>query len=199
MSIERDLELIYEIGCVRFISRTWKQMLGADFANLAEHHFRLAWTALILAKMEGQGNHEKILKMALVHDIPESRTGDVHHISRIYTQRNEDKAIQDIFENTVLGEEMIAIFHEYEKKESIEAQIVKDADNLEVDFELHEQASKGNDLEKQWRNNREQSIFPRLYTESGKKLWKAIQNSNVHDWHLHAPNRYNSGDWKIET
>ena len=52
MSQKRDLELLYEMGCLRFINRAWSQFLGSKFANLAEHHFRVIWLSKILAKIE---------------------------------------------------------------------------------------------------------------------------------------------------
>jgi hypothetical protein len=73
---------------------------------------------------------------------------------------------------------------------------VKDADTLDVDFELHEQAYKGDRLEEQLQPLREQNALPRLYTESAKKIWKEIKNSNPHDWHVKAKNRHTAGDWK---
>lgn len=193
--MERDIQLIYELGCLRHIQRTWKQYFGLDSANLAEHHFRVAWIALTLAKMEGVTDHEKVLKMALVHDVSESRAGDVNYVSRLYTTRNESAAITDTLKETSLEQEMTALWHEYEKHDCIESKIVKDADNLDVHFELHEQASRGNTLEKEWQDARDAKVYPRLYTESAKKMWKAVQKSNPHDWHNLAKNRMNAGDW----
>ncbi|MBI4363505.1 MAG: HD domain-containing protein, partial [Candidatus Doudnabacteria bacterium] len=83
MSLKRDLELLYEIGAFRFVNRTWVQMLSPEFASTTEHTYRVMWLSLIIAKYEGVTNYEKILKMALVHDLPESRTGDVHYVSRL--------------------------------------------------------------------------------------------------------------------
>ncbi len=196
MSIQRDFEFLYEMGCIRNIARTWKQMLGTNFANVAEHTFRLTWIALVLAKMEGGDlDTGKIAKMALIHDITESRTGDVHYVSRLYTTRNERLAIEDMLKGTSVQDEMMEIWEEYEKRESKEARIVKDADTLDVDLELHEQAANGIALEKELHPMREDNVLPRFYTESGKKLFTEIMETNVHDWHTNGRNRHNSGDW----
>ena len=195
MSLERDLELLYEVGCLRFIQRTWKQFLGPDFANLTEHHLRVIWLSLLLAKMENAGNQEKIIKMALVHDLTESRTGDVHHISRQYTKRNEAKAVKDIFKDTSLRKEMVGLCPEYEKKKSTEAKIVKDADYLDVDLELQEQKAIGRRHFHPWDSTRK-IISEKLHTKSGKQLWQAIQKSDPSDWFGHARTRFNSGDMK---
>ncbi len=196
MSLDRDMELMYEIGCIRNISRVWKQMHGKGFANLAEHHFRVAWISLLLAKMENLKDTDKVLKMALVHDVAESRTGDVHYISRLYTQRNENEAFKDIFKDTSLSEDMQKIWDEYEQRESLESKIVKDADTIDVDLELHEQAALGNSLEKVWQQARKEQVYPTLFTDSAKKIWESIAKSDIHQWHMNGPNRLNSGDWK---
>lgn len=198
MDTNKDLDLLYELGTLRFIPRAWKQMLGGNFANLAEHHFRVAWTAMILAKMEGQGDTGKIVKMALVHDLAESRTGDAHYMSRLYVERNEAAAIHDTLQGTSLEKEMLELWEEYEKLESIEAKLVKDADWLDVDLELREQAMNGNQLEEHFKIHRAEAMLPRLKTESGKKMFEQILKSNPHNWHLNGKNRITSGDWKKE-
>ena len=194
MSLKRDLEFLYEIGCIRFINRVWVQLLGPNFANNAEHTFRVVWIAMIIAKNEGVKDVGKVAKMALVHDLPESRTGDVHYISRIYTKRREDEAIKDILANTSL-QEFVHIWEEYEQRKSIESKIVKDADNLDVDLELREQESKGVTLKEAFKEHRT-ALTKTLYTKTAKKIWKAIQKSSPHDWHLNAKNRFTAGDWK---
>lgn len=195
MPKNRDLELLYEIGSLRFINRAWKQFLGPDFANLADHHFRVAWIAMLLCKMEGQGDSGKIVKMALVHDIAESRTGDAHYISRQYTKRDEQKSINDILYSTGLNEEMLALWHEYEERKTIEAKIVKDADWLDVDLEIQEQKAVGRKHMKAWDDNRK-IVAQLFYTNSAKKLWKAIKKSDPVDWYRHARNRFVEGDLK---
>lgn len=168
--------------------------MNPDFQNNAEHTFRVAWIALILAAREG-GNQEKILKMALLHDLPESRANDVDYLSRQYVERNENLGLADIISNTALEDELIKIWEEYETRKSIEAKIVKDADNLDVDLELVEQAAKGHQHKTLWKEKRRENVYPKLYTKSAKKLWKRIYSANPHDWHTKGRNRHNAGDW----
>lgn len=196
MAIKRDLEFLYEVGSFRFLQRTWKQFLNPDFQNISEHTLRVLWISLILAKYECIKNYEKLLKMALVHDLSESRAGDVNYLSRQYCKRMEDVAIDDIFKNTILEDEFIKLWREYEEKKSLEAKIIKDADNLDVDLELCEQEARGHKLKEIWLKNRQRAVYEKLYTKSAKKFWKEIMNSNPHDWHINARNRFNHGDWK---
>lgn len=196
--MQRDIEFLYEMGNLRFIQRTWKRFLNPDFQNLAEHHLRVIWIALIIAKREGVENTEKIMKMALVHDIPESRTGDVDYLSRQYVERNEALGLEDMLKDVAIEKEFIELWHEYEKKECIEAQIVKDADNLDIDFELQEQKARGFTIGEVLSDNREVVSEHKLYTETARKIWHYLQTSDPHDWHHNGRTRLNAGDWKID-
>lgn len=192
--MNKYLDLLYEVGCLRFLTRSWVQFLNPDFQNLAEHTTRVMWIAMVLSKHEGLKDTGKVVKMALVHDLSESRSGDLHYVSREYSTRNEHLAIQDVLQNTSLNEEMIALWEEYEALNTIEAKVVKDADYLDVDLELQEQEARGHTLKQFWKEMRH-DVYKKLNTKSAKKLWKLIQGSNPHSWHYNARNRYNSGDW----
>ena len=196
MSIKRDVELVFETGSLRFVDRMWKQLFGNNLQNDTEHTFRIVWVALIIARMEKKKiDTEKIMKMALVHDLVESRTGDTHYLSRRYTDRNDMLAIKDIFKSTSLEKDFIEIFEEYEERKSLEAKIVKDADNLDIDIETREVEFRGGKIPRLWRKFRARARRD-FYTDSAKKLTGAILKSDPNDWHMLGRNRFNSGDWK---
>lgn len=195
MTIKRDIEFLYELGCLRYMKRSWNRFNHMDIANVSEHILRVAWTALIIGKNEGIVNFDKLLKMALIHDLPESRTGDVDYISRQYTEGNEKLAIADIFNEVSAGDELIELFLEYKKKEVLEAKIIKDADNLDVDMELVEEKAKGRTLTDEWLGNRKALVQPKLYTETAKRMFDEIYAANPHNWHLNGRNRFQVNDW----
>ncbi len=188
---------MFEIGALRHIPRQWSRFHLPFVQNLTEHHYRVTWLALIISAREGKGNAEKIMKMAIAHDIAESRTGDVDYLARQYVERHEDKAITDMLEDTSLKDEFLKLWEEYEERKTIEARIVKDADNLDVDLDLREQASTGHRLADEWEPERGYVGNHKLYTKSAKELHRAIWAANPHDWHKLSPNnRLNGGDWK---
>jgi putative hydrolase of HD superfamily len=196
MSMDRDIEFLYEMGAIRYIPRQWKRFTNADFANLAEHHFRMMWIALMLAKYEN-ADINKVLKMALVHDIAESRTGDADYLARQYVTRNEELGLKDILAETILEkEEFEDLSKELVALKTLEAKVVKDADILDVDFELAEQEIRGFDLKDAWRDQRIYVSKNRLKTKTAKRMWKKLQSANPHDWHVKGRNRLNAGDWK---
>lgn len=193
---QNDINFLFEMGNIRLIDRMWRRFHMRGFANVAEHHFRVFWIAMAIAAHEKDVDTGKIAKMVLVHDIAESRTGEVDYISRQYTERKEQLAMEDILEGTSVKEEFYALWEEYEKRECLEAKIVKDADNLDVDFELAEQASIGSSLQAHWQEMRQSVADRKLYTETAKQMFEQLKNANPHDWHMKGRNRINGGDWR---
>ena len=192
---KRDLELLYELGTLRHIQRAWEQFLGPGTANLAEHHFRVAWLGMLIGKRE-RADLGKIAKLALLHDVSEGRTGDVHYLSRLYTKRDERSAFRDAMDGTSLDQEFVELWEEYEARQTLESKCVKDADNLDVQLELRERAANGVQLEANWAQVRAGLGSTNIYTKTGRQLWQAIVGSNPHDWHNRAKNRFTAGDWK---
>ena len=192
----RDIEFIYEMGTIRLIERMWRRFSRYDFANLAEHHFRMFWIAMIIAAKEGGVDTGKIAKMVLIHDIAESRTGDVDYLARQYVIRNEELGIKDMLAEASIEKEFLELWQEYEDKQTLEAQIVKDADNLDVDFELAEQAMHGSTLNQDWKDNRTFVSENKLYTKTAKELFQQIGAENPHNWHINGRTRRNAGDWQ---
>ncbi len=191
-----NINFLFEMGSVRFIDRMWKRFLHGDFANLADHHFRMFWIAMIIAANEKDVDTGKLAKMVMVHDIAESRAGDVDYLARQYVERNEELAIHDMLGGTDIEKDFLELWEEYEARETLESKIAKDADNLDVDFELAEQASNGNKLQGLWRDNRKFVGSEKLYTDTAKEIFKQLENADPHEWHLTGRNRRNSGDWQ---
>ena len=183
MSNERDIDFLYEIGSLRNVPRGWRQHLGFDVASDLEHTYRLIWLALIISRMEKKGDENMIIKMALVHDLAETRTSDHSYVQKVYVTADESRAADDMFKDTIFGD-FRKTLEQYEKRDSIEAKIVMDADNLDVDLELKEIEELGSKLPQKWaKNNRKFVRDEKHYTESAKKLWDEIQTSDPSNWH----------------
>jgi putative hydrolases of HD superfamily len=183
-SERKDITLLYELGALRHIDRTWKQFAGPGVANIAEHHFRVAWIAFFLAQKEGVADIAKVLSLAFIHDVAESRTGDVNFVSRQYADRHEDKAAEAMFLGTSAEKELGALFAEYQERKTPESHIVKDADMIDVELELQEMRAKGLEFAESWKRHREVEVFPKLKTKSAQEMWKAIHSGiKPYDWH----------------
>lgn len=190
MTVEKDIEFIFEVGTMRHISRTWSQFGGLNFANLAEHTLRVMWISTLIAKYE-KANIGKVLKLSLVHDLGETRVGDAHHLAKIYTQRNEDKAIEHSLFNTVVEKDLHELWNEYKKKKSLESKIVKDADNLDCDFELQEIMYAGAKMNNGLVHVRK-SVYKEFFTETAKKFYKKLKKTNPNDWYSKTMSKYDT-------
>ncbi|MFH1276280.1 MAG: HD domain-containing protein, partial [Candidatus Woesearchaeota archaeon] len=178
--MEKDIDLLYELGTMRFIKRAWCHFLTPEFANLAEHSFRVAWIAMLIAKKE-RADTGKVAKIALVHDLSESRSCDAHYLAKLFVKRDEAGAISRSLEGTSL-EDLKQLWLEFENRTSMEGRIVRDADTLDIDLELQEQAVKGNKLKEIWKRDR-RVTYEKLHTETAKKMWLLMQETNPHAWH----------------
>jgi putative hydrolase of HD superfamily len=186
MNIKRDIDLLYEIGTLRHSKRNWTKYLNPNFQNLSEHIFRVAWIALVLAQHEKVKNTDKILKMAILHDLSESRTVDVDHLSRMYVERHEKEALDDSLMGTSVEKEMKDLYKEFEERKTIEARIVRDADYLDTELELLEQESQGHNLRKVWEKFNLKTTREKFTTDSAKKFYDEIQKSEPHNWQVKA-------------
>lgn len=186
--MDRDLQLLFELGTLRFVPRTWNQFHDPGFANVSEHVFRMLWIAVMLAKKEG-ADIDKVLRITLVHDIAESRTGDVHTLSRHYVKRDEKAAAADMLYGTSFEAEAHALLKEYAERATLEAKVVKDADMLDVDLELRELVAKGGKYPEKWDEKRKHVAEKELFTESAKKLWHELQSADPFAWYADGIDR----------
>src|SRR3989338_7300219 len=108
---KRDIEFLFEIGSLRNIPRAWQQVLTGKVQNIAEHLFRVAMIGWIIAVRE-KGDVNKVIRMCLIHDMAESRTGDIAFMHRRYVTRHEELAEEHMFQHTTLEKEAQVLLKE---------------------------------------------------------------------------------------
>ncbi|EEF47629.1 5'-deoxynucleotidase HDDC2 [Ricinus communis] len=105
--------------------------------SIADHMYRMALMALIAGDLPNL-NRERCIKIAIVHDIAEAIVGDITPSDGVPKQeksRREQAALNEMCE--VLGggmraEEIKELWEEYENNASLEANLVKDFDKVEM-------------------------------------------------------------------
>lgn len=118
-----------------------------DPESVAEHSFRTGVIAMVLAdKLDYKLDKEKLLKMALIHDIGEIVTGDVvvqrgevlDLKLRDEKEKQERAGIKQIFDQIQEGNIYGEIFEEMIARKSPEAKIFWQFDKLEMVFTAFE-------------------------------------------------------------
>jgi len=145
---------------------------------VAEHTFRVAVIAYLLAKHEPKADMQKVLLMSLFHDFHETRTGDHNYVNRRYVTVNEDKAVRDLAQKLPFGQEIVSLIDEFNSRETPEARLSQDADQLDFILELKRQLDLGNKSAAEWLRY----AVKRLITDSAKKLADEIIKTGSSDW-----------------
>jgi len=75
--LNRLVSFFFEIGTLRKTVRAHRQvLLNNDLTdNISSHSYRVTFIGYFLAKLENVST-EKVIIMCLLHDIPETRSGD---------------------------------------------------------------------------------------------------------------------------
>ena len=121
--------------------------------------------------------------MAMMHDAGKSRAGDAHWLNRAYLKRDEGKAIADATAGTSIEAESQKLWKEFKEAETLEAKVVKDADNLDADLEFRERQEDWH-FARRMEALRRQVFERKLFTHSAKQLWREIQGSDPHGWYV---------------
>jgi len=144
-------KFFYEIGNLKKVLRAHQQtLLTVDPTdNIASHSFRTAFIGYFLAK-ELTADADKVLKMCLLHDIEEVRSGDMNWVNKKYAKVYGDEIRDGQLEGLPHSQEFLQLSKEYTERQSKEAKIAKDADLLEQVFLLKEYAQQGNKEAEHW-------------------------------------------------
>lgn len=174
---KRIVEFLFEVGSLRRMPRIHLKNLGKTEDSVADHSFRVAIIGYILAHLEGV-NADRVFKMCMFHDIPESRTGDRNWVHKKFVKVNLPQAIKAQLKDLPIEKEISGILKEYSAKKTKESVIAKDADTLEQIFQLKEYADQGNKEAERWIPENVKN----LKSSGAKSLAKLAVGSEVHDW-----------------
>lgn len=177
-------QLVYEAAVVKRLQRTGWQILGDNEEGVGEHTFMTCVIAYFLTKqisgirpgLEARLKMETILTMAIFHDFHEARTGDLDKIAKFYMTRDQDKANRDIFAS--IDDQLLETLNTYEKKETLEAKIVYEANVIAFLVELKLLAEKGNTHAQEWLEGN----ITRLRLPESVALAQDLAKTDSHDW-----------------
>ena len=137
------LSLLIELQRLKRLDRTGWILRGLPNGteSVAAHSFGVSVTAMLLAdEMSSRGikiDVERILRMSLLHDWAEARIGDMprtatHYFGAEAGKEAESAAFADIIAEATAKTTLSDLHDEYEKRDSLEARVVKAADIIDL-------------------------------------------------------------------
>ena len=172
---------LFEMGMLKHARRTGWWIAGIkDPETIAEHSFRTAILATILAAMEG-ADPARAAQLAVFHDTQETRVGDIPHIGRHYLQvaTNEDITADQVaaFPSPV-ARILQDVVDTYEAQDTPEARVAKDADKLECLIQALEYRHQGYTRVQEWID----TCRAGLKTTSAQQIADAAEQLNGLEW-----------------
>ena len=142
------VKFLKEITKLKKVKRSgWVRVGIKNSESVADHSWSLAFLCMIFAD-KFELDAAKLIKMALIDDIAEIKTGDIVRergnktlIKRSDKIKIERKAINNIFANLENGQEYIDLWEEAQKMETKEAKFLKQLDKFEMAIQASEYAN----------------------------------------------------------
>lgn len=168
-----------------------------DVESVADHSFSTCALSLLLADLEGRTGKsvdvERVLRMAVLHDMPESLTFDISkeylrylgqrgRVIKSELERAAWKQIADGLKEPVLRRTYTRLQREFEEERTIESRLVHAADRLDILLQVIEYRRRGypqsllselwNETNFSLRNSRLASArkIQRVLIQEGKRL-----------------------------
>jgi putative hydrolase of HD superfamily len=153
-SASRAVSFLHLTQQLKLTPRTGWVNHGVDKPeSIADHMYRMSLMAMVAAKEMPGLDQNRCVKLALIHDLAEAIVGDItphDPVSKEEKAKMEADAmakIRDMLGDSLGGEEVEALWHEYEDQVTDEAKLLKDLDKLEMIMQAGEyERAQGKDL-----------------------------------------------------
>jgi 5'-deoxynucleotidase YfbR-like HD superfamily hydrolase len=175
------VRFLHEAGQLSAEPRQGWLMAGVKHPeSVAEHSHRAAVIAYVLAVLEG-ANPDRAAVLALFHDLPEARTGDLPSKARLYV---DDPDPVPVVEDQVAGlppaaaGAVRAAVAEFEGQGTAEAWCARDADKIDCLLRAREYQAQGYAGAEAWIG----SMVDAVRTAAGHRLAYAARDLPADDW-----------------
>jgi putative hydrolase of HD superfamily len=172
--------LLFESKMLKEIPRSGYHFLGSGHESVAEHSFSTTFIAFVMSKLETKVDALKLISMCLVHDLAESRIGDLNSVQKNYVSADETRALEDTIKNLPFGPSITQLIHEFNEGRSIEAQLAYDADQLALVLDLKCLSDIGYQPPNDWLPH----VLKRLKTNMGHEIARRIMETKRDEWWL---------------
>ncbi|MDI6742029.1 MAG: HD domain-containing protein [Smithella sp.] len=176
--MESVANFLFEVGMLSRTPRSGYQFLGSGKESVSEHILRTVFVGYVLCKMDSALDELRVLKMCMLHDLPEARTGDMNYVNKKYVTVDEEKAVSELTESLFFGKDVKSIIEEFNRKETRESLTARDADQIALILQLKECGDLGNKYADEWIR----FAMQRLNTENGRKISDKIVKTDSSLW-----------------
>ncbi|RLE36487.1 MAG: phosphohydrolase [Acidobacteria bacterium] len=177
--MDRVTNFLFEVGMLKRIPRSgWHFLPGAEGESVADHSFRMTVIAWTLARLDPRVDPNRVIEMALFHDLPETRTGDLNYVHQKYAKVDEAAVARHQTEDLPFGADLEGLITEYREGVTPEAIVAHDADQLEMLLSLKERLDGGAKAAEEW----VPFVLKRLKTDTAKEMAERILSSHTHNW-----------------
>lgn len=174
--------LLFEARILKDINRSGYAFLGTGRESIAEHSFMTALICFAMAKMDGTLDAERMVTMALVHDLAEARTGDLNYVEKKYTIPDESKAISHLIKHISFGKDIQNLMDEFNSAQTPEAKLARDADQISFILELKKLSDIGARGPEKWLD----VVFKRVKTDMGRQIAQSIMETPWDEWWMNG-------------
>ncbi len=176
--IKEFIRFFHEMGQLKRVKHTGFKVIGcadSQVGSVADHSWRTAVIAFVLAKMEKYDDPYRVVTIAVFHDMLETRIGDLHKIASMYVKRDKKQILRDQVKD--MGDVGSAIYDlasvcDYAEGD-VAGIIARDADILETAVSAKELYDLGYEPAKRWVDFAKN----RLKTKSAKQLLEKLYDT----------------------
>jgi putative hydrolase of HD superfamily len=134
----------YAVALKREPREGWQKSVEERVESVADHSFAVALLAMYEGERRGY-DLEKILKLALIHDLEEAITGDLTPRDKVYlgasrVQRARERAIRELLSKLPAKSRpaYLRLWKDLKERRSKEARLVHQLDKVEMAFQAKE-------------------------------------------------------------
>jgi putative hydrolase of HD superfamily len=167
-SLQKFIKFLEITGILKRTQRTgWVDVGVYQPESVADHTFRTAFLCMLYADMEAL-DPLKLLRMALIHDLPEAVIGDLMPSQKsAETKENEENAMHQILSllPKMQRENYLAVWNEYQEGKTREAKAVRQLEKIEMALQAKEYEKLGlanKSLERFIKSAKDATAWPKL-------------------------------------
>jgi 5'-deoxynucleotidase YfbR-like HD superfamily hydrolase len=173
-------DLLFEANMLKSIPRSGYAFLGAGRESVAEHVYSTTFIAWVMSRLEPGADALRLVSLCLIHDLPETRIGDLNNVQKRYVTPHERLAAEQAAENLPFGFQITGLLEEFNAGHTLEAKLARDADQLAFVVELKTLSDKGYEPADKWLAY----VLDRLITDTGRRMADAVMATDWDGWWL---------------